>query len=75
MKVKDLIKELQKFEPEMQIVRSGYEGGVDFIARAVAVEIALDVHTEWYYGQHEVIDSKRDEEYHRYKKTQVIHIG
>jgi hypothetical protein len=76
MKIKDLIKELQKHDPEMQVIRSGYEGGVDFVSKTQCYEVALDVNGDWWYGKHEIIthDLQR-EELRNYEKTQAVLIS
>ena len=75
MKIKDLISELQKHDPEMQVVRSGYEGGVEFVSRVLCYEVALDVNEEWWYGTHElVIHDLQKEELKDYTKTQAVYI-
>ena len=76
MKIKDLIKELQKHDPEMQVIRSGYEGGVDFVSKIQCYEVALDVNGDWWYGKHEIIthDLQR-EELRLYEKTQAVLIS
>ncbi len=56
MKVKDLIEQLKTFDPELMVVRPGYEGGVTEIEHITPIEVALNVNTEWYYGEHEQID-------------------
>jgi hypothetical protein len=57
MKIKALIQLLKTLDPEMEIMRHGYEGGVDSVTQVVVEQVALDVHLEeWYYGNHEVID-------------------
>ena len=76
MKIKDLIKELQKHDPEMQVVRSGYEGGVEFVSRLQAYEVALDVNLDWWYGKHElVLHDLQREELRNYEKTQAVMIS
>jgi hypothetical protein len=56
MKIKALIQLLQTLDSEMEIMRHGYEGGVDSVTQVVVKRVALDVHLEeWYYGNHEVI--------------------
>ena len=76
MKIKDLIKELQKHDPEMQVVRSGYEGGVEFVSSLKCYEVALDVNDDWWYGKHELVmhDLQR-EELRNYTKTQAVMIS
>jgi hypothetical protein len=76
MKIKDLIKELKQYDPEMQVVRSGYEGGVEFVSRLQCYEVALDVNTEWWYGTHElVIHDLQKQELKDYTKTQAVLIS
>jgi len=76
MKIKDLIVELQKHDPEMQVVRSGYEGGVEFVSSLRCYEVALDVNEDWWYGKHElVIHDLQREELKDYQKTQAVYIS
>ncbi len=55
MTVKELIAELNKCEPELRVVASGYEGGLTDVTPPDALTIALDVNDDWYYGKHEEI--------------------
>jgi hypothetical protein len=55
LKVKELIEQLQALDPELMVVRPGYEGGVTEVEYATGVLLALNVNTEWYYGEHEVV--------------------
>ena len=76
MKIKDLIKELQQHDPEMQVVRAGYEGGVDFVSAIRCYEVALDVNLDWWYGKHEhVVHDLQKEELRHYTKTQAVMIS
>ena len=59
MKVKELIEVLSQLDPELMVVRSGYEGGVDEVTDYGLCDIELNVNDEWYYGKHEVLE-KRD---------------
>ena len=43
MKVKDLIEKLQAIDPELMVVRDGYEGGVTEVVYVVVEEVALNV--------------------------------
>jgi hypothetical protein len=72
MKIKDLIKQLQQYDPEMQVVRSGYE----VVSRTQSYEVALDVNLDWWYGKHELLvhDLQR-EELRNYAKTQAVFIS
>ena len=53
MKIKDLIAELQKHDPEMEVVVNGYEGGVGYPSGFEVIKIKKNVNKEWYYGRHE----------------------
>jgi hypothetical protein len=45
----------------------GYEGGYkDVCCNGDSMEVALNVHTEWYYGPHE----QADDDYHIQDKSQ-----
>ena len=55
MKVKELIEELSQLDPELMVVRSGYEGGVDEVTDYGLCDIELNVNDEWYYGKHEML--------------------
>jgi hypothetical protein len=59
MTVKELIEQLQQLDPDLHVFTEGYEGGYNdiVILEDNILEIALDVHTEWWYGKHEDADS------------------
>lgn len=63
MNVKELIGHLQALDPEMMVVRAGYEGGVTEIVRVSVIQVALNVNEEWYYGEHEELDEFSHKEY------------
>lgn len=76
MKIKDLIKQLQQHDSEMQVVRAGYEGGVDFVKHVTCHEVALEVNLDWWYGKHElVLHDLQREELRNYTKTQAVMIS
>lgn len=54
MKVKDLLDLLSQMPADVDVVVKGYEGGADDIVNVKLVKIKKDVHTEWYYGRHEI---------------------
>ena len=54
MKVKQLIEELQKHDPEMIVVVRGYEDGVNEASTSTKTKIKLNVFDEWYYGKHDI---------------------
>lgn len=52
MTIKQLIAELSKYDENMCVVTSGYEGGfADPCIRPI--KIVRNVNTEWYYGAHD----------------------
>lgn len=53
MKVKDLIENLSKFDPETMVVVSGYEGGYTEKLGVCESELSLNVRDELYYGVHD----------------------
>lgn len=74
MKVKWLIEELQKCDPDMMVVVSGYESGVDELSKIKRIDVALNVNTDWYYGKHEEIIDGNDAEYKDVVKATVIYL-
>ena len=57
MTVKELIEHLQTLDPDLRVFIKGYEGGVDDkTSIPEPVDITLNVHTEWYYGEHDYTD-------------------
>jgi hypothetical protein len=57
MKVKELIEQLQKFDPETLVMVDGYEGGYSDILELHKIPIKLNYHKDWYYGKHEECDA------------------
>jgi len=54
MIVKELIEQLQKLDPDIHVMTGGYEGGYrDVNYEGGFTDVALNVHTSWYYGPHE----------------------
>lgn len=53
MTVKELIEYLQTLNPELRVVYPGYEGGYEDANVFEIRELCLNVHPEWYYGDHE----------------------
>jgi hypothetical protein len=73
MKVKELIEKLQGLDPELMVVRPGYEGGLTEIQYTTLSTVALNFNTEWYYGEHEEIGDA--EKYVGYQQAQVAEVG
>lgn len=58
MKVKQLIAELKKYDPDTKVVIKGYEGGYDDITKVATIRLRLNANnTKWYYGKHEQDDN------------------
>ena len=54
MKVGELIEQLQQLDPELHVFVCGYEGGYNYAGPASKImEVALNYHNEWWYGDHE----------------------
>ena len=63
MTVQELINQLQQLDPNLRIFKDGYEGAYNDVQTVSAeVEMALDVHSEWWYGNHELVDDIDKEE-------------
>lgn len=76
MKSHELAKKLLEME-DCEVTVNGYEGGVSIVENiSFPDELALNVHTEWYYGKHEY-DTNNDyvEEYKDKQKIKAIHIS
>ncbi len=57
MRVFDLIELLQNFDPELQVLVRGYEGGYDTVDGVVEPRTFVEgVNCAWYYGPHELDD-------------------
>lgn len=72
MKVKNLIAELQQFDPDLMVVVSGYEGGVEEAQATSEHTIALNVNESWYYGPHEMINEEDRHEGH--ERVQAVYV-
>ena len=57
MNVGELIEKLQRYDPETMVVVNGYEGGVNACSVCREKSIKLGVNSEWYYGNHEIVDN------------------
>ncbi len=76
MKVKELIEALQAYPQDLEVCRSGYEGGYAFATVVCPKELILDVHGEWYYGPHEdAEDTYEAEQYPSAARAKAIFIG
>lgn len=56
MKIRELIEELKKEDPEKMVVIEGYEGGFTPPRVIRPIKLRLNVHSDWYYGPHEEDD-------------------
>jgi len=74
MLVEDLIAKLQQYDPKLLVITSGYEGGLKEITGTGINRIALNVNSEWYYGEHESInDTYKDLD--NYTKVDAVYVG
>lgn len=74
MKIKDLILELSKYDPDTYLCMPGYEGGIYCPMHVVPVTVALNVNTAWYYGPHEQIVPELDQDYPDHNHENMIKI-
>ena len=72
MNIKELIEQLQGFDPELMVVRPGYEGGVTEVEYANEVLLALNVNAEWYYGEHDEVKSTTDWPNHKHAQGVLL---
>lgn len=72
MKVKDLITQLQAYNPDHMAVVSGYEGGVEEAWGTSEHTIALNCNEDWYYGSHELIN--KDDQHEGKERVQAVYI-
>ena len=60
MTVKDLIEKLQTVDPDLVVLVPRYEGGYQQAHfNGHVSEFNKDVHDEWYYGPHEMVEDER----------------
>ena len=63
MTVKDLILHLKRLDPNTRVFKDGYEGSYNDVDRvSPEVEMALDVHSEWWYGKHDLVEELDSEQ-------------
>lgn len=76
MTVSELIEKLRELPQNSMVVVNGYEGGVRTVKDAKPTVIAVDVNTEWYYGEHEIYHSDRDyPDLTAFEKAHAVWIG
>lgn len=76
MKVSELIEQLRQRDPDAMIVIRGYEGGVNEAYKLIDCKVGLNYNDEWYYGKHEVINPRDQEDiYKNYKITNAVQIS
>lgn len=72
MTIKELIQHLQRFDENLPVMLSGYEGGVYEANRIRPVVFAINVNTDWYNGPHELV--VEPDEYPSHKKQQGVYL-
>lgn len=76
MKVKDLIEKLSKLDPELMLVKSGYEGGMTDVTGLGLCRVRLNVNKEWWQGPHELLcDTLGPDEALTEEGTRVVFIS
>jgi hypothetical protein len=61
MKIKELIEQLKKYDPEMLVVVRGYESGwddIDIIKEQILIE--WEYNDSWYEGKYSYFEEKQD---------------
>lgn len=74
MKVKELIEHLNLLDPELMVVRPGYEGGVTEVGQVTIIPVFLNVNEEWYYGEHEQIDEFSQDDHKGAERANVVEL-
>lgn len=74
MKVKELIEHLNLLNPELMVVRPGYEGGVTEVGQVTIIPVFLNVNEEWYYGEHEQIDEFSHRDHKGAERANVVEL-
>ena len=74
MTVFELIERLKELDQEAMVVVNGYEGGVSEVGYVSEQELALNVNSAWYYGNHELISHSYGD-MSEYKKINAVHLG
>ena len=63
MTAQELINQLQQLDPNTRVFIQGYEGAYnDATGISSEVEMALDVHSEWWYGRHDIVEDLDQEQ-------------
>lgn len=65
MNVRELRAALDEYPDDLPIAVDGYEGGFTENVHLRQVDVRPNVHTEWYYGEHEEVNSDTPPEGHR----------
>jgi hypothetical protein len=60
MKIKELIEQLKKYDPEMLVVVNGYEGGRDDINKITEEILIEEENYPWYEGKYSYFEEKED---------------
>jgi len=60
MKIKELIEQLKKYDPEMLVVARGYESGWDDINIIKEQILIEEENNSWYEGKYSYFEEKKD---------------
>ena len=75
MNVGQLIERLRELDPNMMVVRAGYEGGLTEIGFVNTIEALLNVNEEWYYGEHEEAEEYAVGKYPNAQRAKVVELA
>ncbi len=60
MTISELIEQLQKLDPSLEVYINGYEGGYDDVEKIEHIEVCRNFYEDdWYYGNHEDFNAVR----------------
>ena len=71
MTVKELIELLKNEDPDLIVLKVGYEGGYNDVNKLSNVDVVLNYHNDWWYGKHERIDKLHPQSKEEYKDKVV----
>ena len=71
MTVKELIIEMEKLDPKMQVMVRGYEGGYNEVKKISMLEVVEQEEKLWWYGDYDLACDSNDSE----NKLTVIYIS
>ena len=74
MTVGELIAKLQAMPQDARVVVDGYEGGVDDAADPELVEVAVNVNSSTWLGDHEIVDDWNRDRFETATRMPAVHL-